>query len=90
MVFSDGLVGSPRVQLFWALMITNARRPAWPGDVPIQDYLAVGLNIPCKVRAAKVETVEVQFAERVGRLPEATLVAVLEHARAILGWADRP
>ena len=88
MLLSQGLVGSPRAPLFCALMITNARRPDWPGDVLIPDHAEVGLNIACKVRTAKVETVEVRFAERVGRLPEQTLADVLTHERAILASSE--
>ncbi len=88
MMLFQGLVGSPRVPLFCALMITNARRPDWPGDILIPDHVAVGLNISCKVRTAKVETVEARFAEHVGRLREQTLARVLDHARAALGWGE--
>ncbi|GGB20491.1 hypothetical protein GCM10011380_07590 [Sphingomonas metalli] len=54
--------------LAWALMITNAARPAWRGDVLIPDAESIGLLIPSKVRTAKVTTIATGDAIRIGRL----------------------
>ncbi len=85
MVVSGGAVGSNDVPLFWALMITNARRAPWPGDVAVPDHLAAGLNIPCKVRTAKISTLEARSAELVGRLPNATIADVMARVSATVG-----
>ena len=55
-------------QLLWALMVTNAERAAWHGDVVIDDWEALGLLIPSKVRTAKISTVEASRAGRLGHL----------------------
>lgn len=85
MVVSSAVTGPHDLPLFWALMITNARRAEWPGDVPVPDFLAAGLNIPCKVRTAKISTLEARTAERVGRLPEATIADVMARVIATIG-----
>lgn len=56
--------------LLWTVMVTNARREPWPGDIPIPDAEAIGLLIPSKVRSAKVAAVEAKAATRIGRLPD--------------------
>lgn len=62
--------------LCWALMITNAKRPEWPGDVSISDHEAIGLPIPSKVRTAKIATLEGRNAHRLGRLQDKDWQAV--------------
>jgi len=86
MVCTDRPVGNPAIPVFWALMITSAHRPGWPGDVAIPDPAEAGLHQPSKVRTAKVETLEVLTAERVGRLPDAVLAEVRTQLAASLGW----
>ena len=65
--------------LTWTLMITNAARDPWPGDVLIPDPTTIGLIIPSKVRTAKIAAVETAAAKRIGVLDPLTLekVAVL-------------
>lgn len=58
--------------LLWTLMITNAARPEWSGDVAIPDAVARGLLIPSKIRTAKLTVVEAADATRIGRLDPAT------------------
>lgn len=70
--------------LTWTLMITNARRESWPGDVDIPNSEAIGLLIPSKVRSAKIAAVETATAERLGRLDPATLNEVIALVRANL------
>lgn len=60
----------PAGALCWALMITNAKREPWPGDVAIGNHDAVGLPMPSKVRTAKVATLETMAAHRLGRLSD--------------------
>ena len=58
--------GAPR--LLWVLMITSAENRGWPGDVEIADLAGVGLSAASVVRTAKIATVEMDMAERIGRL----------------------
>jgi mRNA-degrading endonuclease toxin of MazEF toxin-antitoxin module len=62
----------PSGMLIWTVMITNAARDAWPGDVAIPQSESLGLLIPSKVRTAKIAPAEVVAATRVGRLDERT------------------
>lgn len=64
--------------LIWTLMITNAARPNWPGDVMIENAEALGLLIPSKIRTAKISAAETQTATRLGRLDGPTIKRVLE------------
>jgi mRNA interferase MazF len=68
LIVATGL--GPAGTLCWALMITNARRQSWPGDVAIGDHAAVGLPIPSKVRTAKIATLESRDAHWLGRLAD--------------------
>ena len=69
-VVASGLGGG--YALCWALMITGSAREAWPGDVPIDDYRAIGLPIPSAVRTAKISTFLAEEAVPLGRLNDAT------------------
>lgn len=60
--------GGPVGHLIWALMITNAARPSWPGDIDIPDARRHGLLIPSKVRTAKISTVAADSVSLIGRL----------------------
>ncbi|MFT3974225.1 MAG: type II toxin-antitoxin system PemK/MazF family toxin [Amaricoccus sp.] len=62
--------------LLWALMITSATHRRWKGDVEIPDPAAVGLMIPSVIRTAKVATVEIARADRLGSVGPETLAAV--------------
>ena len=66
----------PDGMLLWTLMITNAERAAWPGDVPIDDARQIGLIIPSKIRTAKIAAVETASATRIARIDPATLEKV--------------
>jgi mRNA interferase MazF len=68
-VFSRHPVG-PDGLLLWTVMITNAERERWPGDVLIPDWQNAGLIIPSKIRTAKVSSVQTAQAHYLGRLPE--------------------
>ena len=69
--------------LLWTLMITNAARPPWAGDIVISGALALGLRAASKVRTAKITTVEEGTAARIGRLDEQTWSAVLAEVALI-------
>lgn len=62
--------------LCWALMITNAARPDWPGDVAIFDHNAAGLPIPSKVRTEKIATLASASATLIGRLPASAITNI--------------
>ncbi len=59
--------------LIWTLMITNAQREDWPGDVLIPNADQVGLLIPSKVRTAKIAPIEISRASLIGRVDDKTL-----------------
>ena len=70
--------------LIWVVMITNARRKPWPGDVAIEDHEAAGLPVPSVIRTAKIATLEAASATRIGRLSGDQIVAVREHVSRYL------
>lgn len=84
LVISNTPIG-PEGGLFWAMMVTNALRPGWPGDLIIEDLAAAGLSHPSKIRTAKIATLEAQGAEPIGRIDYALLADVLERITAYLG-----
>ena len=55
--------------LIWTLMVTNAERPAWPGDIEISQWKELGLIIPSKIRTAKISAVQNSQAHFIARLP---------------------
>jgi mRNA interferase MazF len=71
--------------LIWTLMITNAEREEWPGDIHIPGAITMGLLIPSKIRTAKIAPIETRFASLIGRLDEETLGQVLQVLRATIG-----
>lgn len=72
--------------LIWTAMITNATRPAWPGDIVIRDAEKLGLVIPSKVRTAKIAAVETAAAVRIGRLDAALWNEIRDRVRRHLGF----
>jgi mRNA interferase MazF len=60
--------GTGTLRLLWVLMITSAENRGCPGDVEIADLAGVGLSAASVVRTAKIATVEMDMAERIGRL----------------------
>lgn len=81
-VLGAGATGEPRV--LWVLMITSAGHVGWPGDVPISQLTAAGLPAPSVVRAAKVATIDIRHAERIGLLAEVDRVEVRNSLKAQL------
>jgi mRNA interferase MazF len=70
--------------LLWLMMITSAENRGWLGDVPVSDLHLAGLPAASIVRAAKIATVEVRDARRLGVLPVADRDAVSAHIRRTL------
>jgi mRNA interferase MazF len=75
LVISNAPIG-PEGGLFWAMMVTNALRPGWPGDIIVEDLKAAGLPHPSKIRTGKIATLEVEGAEAIGRIDDALLAEV--------------
>ena len=78
----------PDETLLWTLMITSARRGAWPGDIAVgarhADY---GLPVPCYIRTAKIAALQTRTIERrEGCLPAKLMDDVRHHMRSALGW----
>lgn len=84
LVISGEPVG-PNGLLIWTLMITNAERPEWPGDILIPEAERLGLLVPSKIRTAKVAPVETVKASLIGRLDASTLLAVRRMLRNMIG-----
>ena len=55
--------------LLWVMMITSAKNRGWLDDVEISDLEGAGLPAASVVRTAKIATIEVGDAERIGSLP---------------------
>ncbi|HEY5566783.1 MAG TPA: type II toxin-antitoxin system PemK/MazF family toxin [Gammaproteobacteria bacterium] len=59
--------------LLWVLMITSAENRGWPGDMTISNLATAGLPVPSVVRTAKIATIEVADATKLGRISAASL-----------------
>ena len=70
--------------LLWVLMVTSAANRGWPGDVVVSDLAAAGLPAPSVVRSAKIATIEVRDAERIGQMPPEDRAPVREALRQTL------
>lgn len=88
LVISNTPIG-PDGALFWAMMVTNALRPGWPGDMMIENLSAAGLPHPSKIRTAKIATLEAEGAEPIGRIDDALLAEVRERMIFYLEGASR-
>ena len=60
-------------QLLWAVMITSAENRRWPSDVAISNLEQAGLPAPSVIRTAKIATIEVADATRLGKISTVTL-----------------
>jgi mRNA interferase MazF len=85
LVISAAAVG-PGGALFWALMITNALRPDWPGDLVIDDYELCGLPAPSKIRTEKITTLERKGAARIGKINANQLTEVQRRMSHYFGF----
>jgi mRNA interferase MazF len=68
----------------WVLMITSAANRAWQGDVGISNLATAGLATASVVRTAKVATIEITEAERIGQLPSRDRTKVKARLRGLL------
>ena len=71
--------------LLWVLMITSAENRGWLGDVPVTNLVTAGLPVPSLIRTAKIATIEVSDAMKLGRVTPAVLKEVLSHLGQALG-----
>jgi hypothetical protein len=69
----------------WTLMITNALREPWPGDIDIPNAEQIGLLIPSKIRSAKIAPVETAKASLIGCLDAETLARAQRFVRETIG-----
>lgn len=72
-------------RLLWVLMITSAENRGWPGDVTIKNLEQAGLPAPSVIRSAKIATIELADATRLGKIPAALLNQVINHISRELG-----
>jgi mRNA interferase MazF len=63
--------------LLWVAMITSAENRGWPGDVAINNLDQAGLPAPSVIRTAKVATIELSDATRLGKVSAAVLKQVI-------------
>ena len=54
--------------LLWVVMITSAENRGWPDDVPVANLTMAGLPVPSLIRSAKIATIEVSGASKLGRV----------------------
>lgn len=87
LVVSDGVVDESG-SLVWVVMITSAENRRWLGDVPIDDHGGAGLPAPSVVRPVKIATVEISQIDKIGRLPDVSLRAVMAKIHASLSGAQ--
>ena len=60
-------------------MITTKKEPAWPGDSQINDYVDVGLHLPCLVRF-KLFTLDNRLLQkRIGHLSKRDSNHIAKH-----------
>ena len=86
LIVSARRLGTSLHPLAWVPMITSAENRAWPGDVAVGDLSGTGLLDPSVVRTAKITTVELRGAERIGRLTAPAILEVEAQLRSILGF----
>ena len=75
MVLTPSPIG-PNGLLIWAAMITNAKRDVWPDDIVIDDWEALGLIVPSRVRTTKITPVEAKSASLLGKADDALIAQV--------------
>ncbi len=81
LVVSDGPVGDGK-DLLWVVMITSAANRSWSNDVPVPKQ--AGLPAPSVVRPVKIATIETLHADLIGKIPVATLEAVMHSVSMVL------
>jgi mRNA interferase MazF len=72
-------------RLLWVAMITSAENRGWPGDVTVNDLEQAGLPAPSVIRTAKIATIEVSDATRLGKISATLLKQVINKIGRELG-----
>jgi mRNA interferase MazF len=72
-------------RLVWVVMITSAENRGWPGDVTVSDLEQAGLPAPSVIRTAKIATIEVSDATRLGKISASLLKQVINKIGRELG-----
>jgi mRNA interferase MazF len=73
-------------RLLWVVMITSAENRGWPGDVTVSNLEQAGLPAPSVIRTAKIATIEVSDATKLGKIPAALLKQVVNKIGRELGF----
>ena len=71
--------------LLWVVMITSAENRGWPGDVTVTNLDQAGLPAPSVIRTAKIATIEVADATRLGKVSATLLKQVIGKISRELG-----
>jgi mRNA interferase MazF len=74
-----------RHALLWVCMITSAANRGWPDDLPIADLSMAGLPVASVIRPVKIATVDAFVADRLGRVGEGELNAVMRTLARLVG-----
>jgi mRNA interferase MazF len=72
-------------QLLWVVMITSAENRGWPGDITVNNLEQAGLPAPSVIRTAKIATIEVSDATRLGKVSALLLKQVINKIGRELG-----
>jgi mRNA interferase MazF len=72
-------------QLLWVVMITSAENRGWPGDVTVNNLEEAGLPAPSVIRTAKIATIEVSDATKLGKISASQLKQVISKIGRELG-----
>ena len=72
-------------RLLWVVMITSAENRGWPGDVTVNNLEQAGLPAPSVIRTAKIATIEVSDASRLGKISASLLKQVINKIGRELG-----
>jgi mRNA interferase MazF len=82
-VSSGGIEEAHR--LLWVVMITSAENRGWPGDVAVNNSRSAGLPVPSVIRTAKIATIEITDATRLGKVSRVVLRQVTSRIGRELG-----
>jgi mRNA interferase MazF len=86
LVVSTGLQESH--SLVWVVMITSADNRPWPDDVAITNLSQAGLPAPSVIRTAKIATIDVADASRLGKVSAAQLRKVVARLGREIGVTE--
>lgn len=78
------ILADPAPELVWVLMITSEENRSWPGDISITDLGEAGLPAPSIVRTAKIATMDIKYASRIGQLTQKDRNQIIYRIRGIL------